>query len=150
MTGQPPRRPDQRAHERVKVNHEFKNIDAFLSEYVSDISHGGVFIRSRSPLAVGTRVELRFTIILDDVETIEGEGEVVRAVPPDEGPIAGMGVSFTQLTERSQTVIERLIAYREQLERSIVVVDEQASAADGDTPLLQKLEPLDDDEPAGG
>lgn len=140
MTGRAPRHPEQRAFERVKVNHEFESIDAFLSEYVSDISQGGVFIRSRSPLAVGTRVELRFTIILDDVETIEGEGDVVRAVT--EGAVPGMGVVFTELTPRSREVIERLLAYRETLERSVVVVDE--SSRSGELPI-QTLEPLDED-----
>lgn len=99
---------NQRAHGRVMVNHEFGSIDAFLTEYVSNISHGGVFIRSKSPLPVGTRVQLRFTIIVEDVETIEGEGEVVRL---EQGPNPGMGVAFTRLTERSQTLINSLLAH---------------------------------------
>ncbi len=100
---------EQRYFDRVKVNHDFASIDAFLMEYVSDISQGGVFIRSKSPLPVGTRVQLRFTIIVDDIETIEGEGEVVRV---DEHPHAGMGVAFTRLTPESQALIDRLVAWR--------------------------------------
>ena len=39
-------------------------------------------------------MNLRFTVIMDDIETIEGVGEVVRV---DEGP-AGMGVVFRELS----------------------------------------------------
>lgn len=141
MTERNPQGPDQRAHERIRVNHEFKNIDAFLSEYVADISRGGVFIRSRAPLEIGTRVELRFTIILEDVETIEGEGEVVRCV--SEGPNPGMGVVFTELTAPSKLVIERLLAARDALERSVIVVEDD-SAMTSETPV-HRLEPLDED-----
>jgi hypothetical protein len=53
-----------------------------------------VFIKSATPLAVGTSVNLRFTVIMDDIETIEGVGEVMRVEtnPP------GMGVVFRELS----------------------------------------------------
>lgn len=97
---------NQRSHERMNINTEFGSIEEFIAEYVSDISRGGVFIRSKSPLPVGTKVNLKFSVILDDFETIEGEGEVVRLVDNDERQ--GMGVRFTTLTERSRELIEEL------------------------------------------
>ena len=114
---------EQRLHDRVMVNHEFESIDSFLTEYVSNISHGGVFIRSRSPLPVGTRVQLRFTIIVDDVESIEGEGEVVRVV---EGPNGGMGVAFTKLSQRSESLINELMA-RQSGNYVVVLEDDEDS-----------------------
>jgi len=95
-----------RKDERVTINKEFESYDAFINEYVTNISRSGVFIRSKTPLAVGTRVNLRFTVIMDDIETIEGVGEVVRV--HDDPP--GMGVVFTELTEESQKIIDRLLA----------------------------------------
>ena len=71
---------ERRQQERVTVNHEFQTIADFISEYVSDISRTGIFIRSDDPLPIGTRVDLRFSIIVDDFETIEGIGEVVGSV----------------------------------------------------------------------
>jgi len=94
---------DLRSAERVTINKEFESFDAFIQEYVTNISRSGVFIRSKTPLPVGTKVNLRFTVIMDDIETIEGTGEVVRV---DE---TGMGVVFRDLTGYSKTLIEKLL-----------------------------------------
>ena len=97
---------DQRRDEdRVTINKEFESFDAFIAEYVTNISRSGVFIRSKNPLPVGTTVNLNFTVIMDDIENIEGQGEVVRV----EDDPAGMGVVFTKLTNYSQRLIERLL-----------------------------------------
>lgn len=95
----------RRVEERVTINQEFDSFDAFIQEYVTNISRSGAFIKSKSPLAVGTKVNLRFTVIADDIETIEGIGEVVRVQndPP------GMGVVFTELTPQSAKLIESLL-----------------------------------------
>ena len=45
---------DKRAGERVTINKEFESFDAFIQEYVTNISRTGVFIKSaqrRSPSA---------------------------------------------------------------------------------------------------
>jgi Tfp pilus assembly protein PilZ len=102
---------EQREAPRVVINREFESIDAFLSEYVTNISEKGVFIRTLDPLPIGTKVDLKFSIILDEVEGIEGIGEVIRRCesPADE---AGMGVVFTELTSFSEQVIRRLLTRR--------------------------------------
>jgi uncharacterized protein (TIGR02266 family) len=94
-----------RVEERVTINKEFENFDTFIHEYVTNISRTGVFVRSKKPLEVGTKVNLNFTVIMDDIETIEGIGEVVRVEtdPP------GMGVVFTELSSYSRAIIERLL-----------------------------------------
>lgn len=102
---------DKRLHERLLINEEFNSIDDFIAEYVTDISRGGVFIRSKQPLPVGTKVNLKFSVILDDFHTVEGEGEVVRVV--DDGEQIGMGVTFTELTAESREIIEELVRRRE-------------------------------------
>ncbi len=93
----------RRVEERVTINQEFESFDAFIDEYVTNVSRTGAFIKTRAPLAVGTKVNLRFTVLHEDMETIEGVGEVVRVQndPP------GMGVVFSQLDEHSDAVIER-------------------------------------------
>ena len=101
-------RPTRRQAERVVVNHEFRTIEEFISEYVSDISSTGVFIRTDDPLPVGTKVDLRFTVIDVDFETVEGIGEVTRVVPPGD-PAPGMGVVFVELTKASRGLVERLL-----------------------------------------
>ncbi len=94
-----------RREERVTINKEFESYDAFISEYVTNISRTGVFVRSKTPLAIGTKVNLRFTVIMDDIETVEGIGEVVRVHDDPQG----MGVVFTELSSYSKGLIDKLL-----------------------------------------
>ena len=98
----------ERRQERVTINKEFESYDAFINEYVTNISRTGVFVRSKAPLPIGTKVNLHFTVIMDDIEAIEGIGEVVRVHqdPP------GMGVVFTELSSYSQGLIDKLLTGR--------------------------------------
>ena len=97
---------ETKREDRVTINKEFESFDAFIQEYVTNISRTGVFIRAQTPLAVGTRVNLRFTVIMEDIETIEGIGEVVR-VEKD-----GMGVVFRELSAHSKDLIDKLLTRR--------------------------------------
>jgi hypothetical protein len=97
-----------RREERVTINKEFESFDQFIQEYVTNISATGVFIKSKTPPPVGSIVNLRFTVIMDDIETIEGTGRVVRVQtdPP------GMGVVFEELSNYSQALIAKLLTRR--------------------------------------
>ena len=99
---------EKRRAERLVINREFENFEAFVEEYVTNISRTGVFIKTKSPLPIGTRVRLRFSVIMTEIETVEGEGEVVRV--QDDPP--GMGVVFTSLTSYSAGLLEKLLVRR--------------------------------------
>jgi uncharacterized protein (TIGR02266 family) len=103
---------DRRIETRQTVNLDFASVDEFINEYVSNISRSGVFIKSDDPLPVGTRVTLKFTVIMDDLETIEGVGEVVRTIEKAPGVQAGMGVVFISLTGYSRQLVERILVRR--------------------------------------
>ena len=89
--------------DRVTINKEFASVDSFINEYVVNVSRSGAFIRSKTPLPVGTMVNLKFTIIMEDLETIEGIGEVVRVTR------GGMGVVFTKLSVHSHALLAKLM-----------------------------------------
>ena len=99
---------NDRREERVTINKEFESYDAFINEYVTNISRTGAFVRAKTVLPIGTLVNLRFTVIMDDIETIEGVGLVVRVEtdPP------GMGVVFKELSGYSRDLIEKLLTAR--------------------------------------
>ena len=97
---------EMRLEDRVTINKEFDSFESFIQEYVTNISRSGVYIRSQSPLPAGTKVNLRFSVIMDEIEIVEGVGEIVRS---DEN---GMGVVFTELTGYSRNLIERLLVQR--------------------------------------
>ena len=92
--------------QRVSINHEFASIDELVSEYVTNISRSGVFIRSENPLPIGTLVNLCFSVILDDLETVSGVGKVVRV---SQDP-RGMGIVFVELDTVSEKIVESLFA----------------------------------------
>ena len=68
----------RRVEERVTINQEFESFDAFIDEYVTNISRSGAFIKCKAPLPVGTKVNLKFTVIADDIESVSGD----VCVPP--------------------------------------------------------------------
>ena len=95
-----------RQSERLTINKEFDSFDQFIQEYVTNISRTGAFIKTAAPLPIGSEVTLRFTVVMDDVEVIEGVGEVVRIEtdPP------GMGVVFKKLSKYSEKLIQKLLS----------------------------------------
>jgi uncharacterized protein (TIGR02266 family) len=95
--------------DRITINHEFASVEEFIAEYVTNISRSGVFIRTKQPLDVGTKVNLKFTVIMEELEQIEGVGEVVRV---QNDPVPGMGVVFVTLSRHSQDLITKLITRR--------------------------------------
>ena len=97
---------------RVTINKDFGSFDEFIREYVTNISKTGAFVKRANPLPIGTEINLKFTVIMDELETIEGIGEVVRAVHPGEGPTPGMGVVFIELTSVSRQLVEKILVRR--------------------------------------
>lgn len=106
---------DKRHEARVTINKDFESFDAFVHEYVTNISRSGAFVKSKQPLPIGTEVNLKFTVVMDDIETIEGVGEVVRVEkdPP------GMGVVFTQLSKYSEHLLATLLTARAPVESDV-------------------------------
>lgn len=94
--------------QRVTLSRDFTRSEDFLSEYVLDVSQSGAFIRSNDPLPVGTRLNLRFPVMVEKMEIVEGVGEVVR----ESAQPRGMGVVFVELTEASQDILARLVTKR--------------------------------------
>ena len=94
-----------RKNERITINKEFDSFDQFIEEYVTNVSRSGAFIKTNAPLSIGSEVNLKFSVVMDGVETIEGVGEVVRVEkdPP------GVGVVFKSLSGYSAELIEKLL-----------------------------------------
>jgi len=84
---------NRRRARRFTINDEFAELpgDGAVT-HVSDLSEHGVFIHTRQRVPVGTTIELRFTVLLDDPMIIQGFGTVVRQ------GAEGLGVEFGQLS----------------------------------------------------
>lgn len=89
---------ERRRNERYEVNAAFAELEPGTFAFVSNLSEQGVFINTRQRLPVGTVVDLRFTILLDDPVVITGTGRVMHHM---EEP-RGMGVAFGSLSAEMQ------------------------------------------------
>lgn len=64
--------------------------------HVSNLSEHGLFLHTEEKVAIGTSVEVKFTVLLDDPVTIEGLGTVVR----HQTNPTGLGVEFGPLSPK--------------------------------------------------
>lgn len=84
--------------------------DSFITEYSSNVSSTGMFIRSEKPLPPDTQLGFEFRVA-DDWKLIRGKATVVWSRYRDEGPErpAGMGVLFTEIDPQSRRLIHWII-----------------------------------------
>lgn len=106
---------DRRRYPRVPlsllIQYRFDTLEDFLSEYSTDISMGGMFIRTEQPKDEGTLVYLQF-YLRDGAKLIEGLGRVVRVNPLDPAggdAAAGMGIEFVNFDEESMELIRQIV-----------------------------------------
>ncbi|MGV3621428.1 MAG: TIGR02266 family protein [Archangium sp.] len=91
----------------VKLTH--KGIDEFVQKYATNISEGGMFIRTRDPKPIGT--DLSFKVeIADGQRVLQGVATVkwTRSDGDPSGP-AGMGLEFRELDDASRMLVDRML-----------------------------------------
>ncbi len=104
------RRKDPRLDVNIKVDYSTKGM--FVSNYVTNLSRGGVFIQSDDPLPLQSQINLTLTLPELHV-TIEAKGKVTWTYDIKKGTsaiISGMGIKFTDLTAEHKALIEDYIS----------------------------------------
>lgn len=104
---------DPRATPRapIELKVDYKKLNSFFADYTKNISKGGTFIKTKKPLAVGTRFLFRLTIP-HRVDPFELLGEVAwsRAEGEEE---PGMGIRFLYSSdgqrEKFESAVEQLM-----------------------------------------
>lgn len=94
----------------VKVLVEYEDERDFVTDYTSNVNLGGMFIRTQTPLALGTRFRLRFQVQGRDkpIDTTA----VVRWTQPaaEAGPLyAGMGIQFDALSPADVDAVNAML-----------------------------------------
>ena len=110
MDQPPPKEP--RGPVSLRIKFRSASLDQFIERYAVDVSRGGIFIRTREPLPVGTTLRFDFQL-QDTAPLLAGEGTVVwirENDPTRAGVTPGMGVRFDKLTPASQPVLEKILA----------------------------------------
>jgi molecular chaperone DnaK len=135
MTDPIHRRGSERRPVALQVRLAYGDLGEFVDRYAINISDGGIFIRSREPRPVGSR--LKFELHLRTGEVVfAGEGTVRwRELPDARGlGVAGMGLQFDHLTDESREVLSRILELRE--------VEHAPPAVEGATP--SSWQPIED------
>jgi type IV pilus assembly protein PilZ len=104
------RRRSARHEVRIRIDYRAGEGD-FLIENTRNISHGGMFIETRTPPDVGTILSLRFRAP-DTDEVVEVQGRVVWVNVNKleaETPNPGMGLEFIKLTPEEKDTISRIV-----------------------------------------
>jgi uncharacterized protein (TIGR02266 family) len=107
-------RKDKRTLLSLKIRYKSATLEDFIERYSIDISRGGVFIKAKKPLAVGTL--LKFEFMLQDQSTlIHGVGRVVwrrEQSEADSHNPSGMGIKFIKMDPESRSVVQRISELR--------------------------------------
>ncbi len=96
----------------LKIKFKSASLDQFIERYSVDVSRGGIFIRTKEPIKVGTTLKFEFQL-QDASALISGEGTVVwirEHDPARTGVAPGMGVRFDKLASSSNGVLEQILA----------------------------------------
>ena len=106
---------ERREHPRILVRAmvDYESQDTFLYDYSQNLSEGGLFINTESPLAVGEVLDLKFS--LPDIEKVfQVKGEVKWVIEEKKGPLMkGMGIAFKDLSDDDRKLIQ---SYMEKLD----------------------------------
>jgi len=106
---------DRRKHQRVptQILIKYRNADQFFTDYIQNISRGGIFVPTYQPLPQDTRLHITFSLP-DCEESITTDGIVVHSLhsDPENGGPSGMGVQFQALSETQQQLIDTYVASR--------------------------------------
>jgi uncharacterized protein (TIGR02266 family) len=101
----------------LRIKFKSASLDEFVARYGADVSAGGIFIRTKQPLAVGSLLHFDFSLA-DGSPLMAGIGTVVWIREPDQsrvGSIPGMGVRFDQLAPESQQTHQQILATKARL-----------------------------------
>jgi len=103
-------RNDRRQSERenIKFPVDYSAVDAFFSEFTTNINEGGMFIETETPPPLDTVVQLQVRLP-DLAKPIKLGGRVAWVSDGKAGSPPGMGIEFQGLTAELRATINDLV-----------------------------------------
>jgi type IV pilus assembly protein PilZ len=93
-------RKEERCNISLKVS--YKSFNRFIIDYTKNVSKGGMFIKTKSPHEIGSRLDVLLHVPNLD-EPIRIMGRVVHNnFPPGKDEDAGIGIEFVDIEEKSR------------------------------------------------
>ena len=88
---------------------DYSTVDAFFSEFTTNINEGGMFVGTDQPHPIDTEVTLQFRLPGREAPcSVKGRVVWVREQADGEGP-RGMGIEFETLDDETRTRINELV-----------------------------------------
>ena len=103
------KREDPRVDVHIRVDAFTR--DLFVSNYMTNISRGGLFIQTEYPLPISSGIHLKFTLPEINME-IESDGKVIWTYDIKKGTgriTPGMGIKFINMTSEQMNLLENYI-----------------------------------------
>jgi len=97
-----------RLHHQIPV--AYRSVGTFLSDWATNISHGGLFINTRKPLPVGTAVRVLIQLPGEQFPAAL-DGKVTRVTEYDNAhnQVPGMALQFTGLDDTRRDQLEQFV-----------------------------------------
>jgi hypothetical protein len=126
------KRSETRRHLRqpVDIVLSYRTVDQFYCDIATNLSMGGVFIRTSMPLPVGITLRISFAIPQFGTR-VEANGIVIHHGFPAS---TGMGIKFSEIDVRALKALEELIQHRSDEASAKRVKATQSPAATGPKP----------------
>ena len=96
----------------LRIRFKTTSLDEFINRYGTDVSPGGIFIRTKQPVEVGTSLQFDFTLA-DGSPLLAGLGTVAwvrESDPARANNVPGMGLRFDKLSLESQHTHQAILA----------------------------------------
>ncbi|GIX48207.1 MAG: hypothetical protein KatS3mg131_2418 [Candidatus Tectimicrobiota bacterium] len=95
----------------TKILLRYGDAEQFFTDYIHNLSRGGIFVPTHTPLPPGTQLRIGFALPYCD-RLIVTTGVVVHSVHADPrtglGP-SGMGIKFQSLSEEDLELIDKYV-----------------------------------------
>ena len=102
----------------LRIKFKSASLDEFINRYGVDVSPGGIFIRTKQPVDVGTSLQFDFTLA-DGSPLLAGLGTVAwvrESDPARANNVPGMGLRFDKLTPESQHTHQLILSEKSRKE----------------------------------
>jgi uncharacterized protein (TIGR02266 family) len=102
----------------LRIKFKSASLDEFIDRYGVDVSPGGIFIRTKQPVDVGTSLQFDFTLA-DGSPLLAGLGTVAwvrESDPARSNNVPGMGLRFDKLTLESQHTHQMILSEKSRKE----------------------------------
>lgn len=104
---------ERRKHLRVstQILIQYRSADQFFTDYIHNISRGGIFVPTPDPLPEDTHLQIAFALP-DCDRLIVTQGTVVRSIRHEGNSYlgaSGMGIQFRALSESDQQLIDTYV-----------------------------------------